>query len=129
VDGDLYRDMTHREMQQLIWRSVADFADYAAIEYKLQNGKIADIFYTVANTRIIIEVKTIIKQSLIESAWQKYRSQCDYLVIAGPEQPILDDKLHLMWGWHEKSVRDVGIWFVSWLGVTEFRAACRLARD
>jgi|SRR6185295_10625921 len=129
MDGDLYRDMTHTEIQQMIWRKVAAFSSFADVEYRLPNGKVADIFYRVGDTRVIVEVKTIIKQSLIESAWTKYTSQCDYLVVAGPEQPILDDKLPPLWGWQSESVRSVGIWWVSWLGVTEFRPARGLHLD
>jgi len=50
----------------------------------LSNGRIADIYFTFMDERIIIEVKTILKHSIITEAITKYWNQCDYLIIAAP---------------------------------------------
>lgn len=123
MDGDAYRDMSHYEMQQMLWRKVASFADYAAIEHKLPNGKIADVFYQVDGIRIIVEVKTILRQSLIEKAWEKYRTQCAYLAIACPPQLVLGEEAPLLASWESELIGRVGIWWVDWCGITEIRPA------
>jgi len=124
--GDAYRDMTHYEMQQFIWRKVAAFADYANIEQRLPNGKIADVYYQVGQTTVIIEVKTQLKESLIENAWSKYNRHCDYLAIACPPQLCYDDNSQLISGWARPAYESVGIWWVEWHGLTQIRPACRL---
>lgn len=126
MDGDAYRDMTHSEMQQVIWRSVAKFADYANVEQRLSNGRIADVFYQVGQITVIIEVKTIVRDSLIEAAWRKYNSMCDYLAIASPPQLVHSDRTRLLDQWRDEQVARVGLWWVNWLGITEIRPACRL---
>lgn len=124
--GDAYRDPSHYEIQQLIWRRVAAFAEYANIEQRLSNGKLADVYYQVGATTVIVEVKTTLKESLIEAAWQKYNQHCDYLAIACPPQHQYEDQAGLLTGWRREQLHRVGIWFVDWAGITEKRAACRL---
>lgn len=124
--GDAYRDMSHYEMQQLIWRAVAKFADYANIEQRLSNGKLADVFYQVGNVTVIVEVKTQLKQSLIQSAWQKYSQHCHYLAYACPFQLCHHDQAPLLSAWTEERISRVGIWFCDWTGLTEQRRCCRL---
>jgi hypothetical protein len=126
MDGDAYRDMTHYEMQQFVWRKVARFADYANIEQRLSNGKIADVFYQVGRVTVIVEVKALLKQSLIDAAWQKYHDQCHYLAIASPPQLVHSDQAQLIGGWNSERLDRVGLWWVSWEGITEIRPACRL---
>ncbi len=126
MNGDCYRDMSHYEMQQFIWRKVAAFADYANIEQRLSNGKIADVFYQKGQTTVIVEVKTKVSEYLIESTWRKYKSECDYLAIASPPEPL--GNLHEMgWGaWNDGRIIRVGLWWVEWTGIMEIRPACRL---
>ena len=126
MDGDAYRDPSHYEIQQLIWRKVAQFADSAAVEYRLPNGKIADILYRVKATTVIVEVKTIVRQSLIERAWKKYNTQCDYLVIASPPQLVRIDHMSEVASWEDDRIMRIGLWWVDWLGITEIRRANRL---
>lgn len=126
MDGDAYRDMSHYEMQQFIWRKVAPFADYANVEQRLDNGRIADVFYQVGATTVIVEVKTELKESLIESAWRKYHAHCQYLVYACPPQPLIPDRHRLLLSWNEERLQRVGIWSVEWAGIREIRPACRL---
>jgi DNA repair protein MmcB-like len=126
MDGDAYRDMSHAEMQQVIWRKVAGFASYANIEHRLSNGKIADVYYQVGEVRVIVEVKTIVRDSLIKAAWKKYHTVCDYLVIASPPQLIHQDEPPRMSGWPNDRVERIGFWWVEWTGITEIRPACRL---
>lgn len=124
--GDAYRDPSHSEIQQLIWRKVAQFADYAQVEQRLLNNKVADVFYQCGRTTVIVEVKTQLKDSLIETAFEKYGKLCDYLVIASPAQLIRHDKYDPVSGWRAENVKRVGIWWVSWEGITEIRPAHRL---
>ncbi len=126
MDGDAYRDMSHAEIQQLVWRKVAEFADYATVEQRLQSNKIADVFYQVGRITVIVEVKTILRQSLIDDAWRKYRGACDYLVIASPPRLVVSDQAQLIPSWEDERIARVGIWWVSWQGITEIRPACRL---
>lgn len=126
MDGDAYRDMSHYDMQQFIWRKVAPFADYANIEQRLPNGKIADVFYQVGQINVIIEVKTLIKDSLIQAAFRKYWDQCHYLAIACPPQLCYQDRAPLLPSWQEARFDKVGLWWVDWRGITEIRPACRL---
>jgi hypothetical protein len=124
--GDAYRDMTHYEMQQYIWRRVAPFAEYADIERRIANGRKADVYYQVGRTTVIVEVKTLLKDSLIESAWNKYSGYCDYLAIACPPQLCYQDYPPLLSGWHKECLDRIGIWWVEWHGLTEIRPAARL---
>src|SRR4051794_17836286 len=108
MDGDAYRDMSHYEMQQFIWRKVAAFADYANIEQRLSNEKIADVFYQCGMTTVIVEVKTQLKHSLIKNAWNKYSKRCEYLAIACPPQLYYDDDPARTWGWPDECLSCVG---------------------
>lgn len=126
MDGDAYRDMSHSEMQQLIWRSVAGFADYANVEQRLNNGKIADVLYQVGQITVIVEIKTLVKESLIEAAYNKYADQCNYLAIACPPQLIHNDITPAWSSWRDHRYNSVGLWWVAWTGLTEIRPACRL---
>lgn len=126
MDGDAYRDMTHSEMQQMIWRKVAAFADYCNVEQRLDNGKIADVFYQVGQVTVIVEVKTLLKESLIENAYHKYADQCNYLAVACPPQMVSHDISEQWSGWRDHRYNSVGIWWVQWQGLTEIRPACRL---
>jgi hypothetical protein len=126
MNGDAYRDMMHEDMKQLIWRKVAPFSDYANVEQRLPNGKIADVYYQVGTITVIVEVKTILKQSLIENAYNKYADYCDYLAIACPPQLCYNDGPPLLSDWRAERLDMVGIWWVEWHGLTQIRPACRL---
>lgn len=111
-------DMSHYEMQQVIWRNAASYADFADIEHRLANGKIADVYYENGETRVIIEVKSSLRDSLIKEVYDKYAEYCDYLVIAmPPHYPSSPCFEPLSIGIGDKYMK-VGIWFVDWLGVT-----------
>lgn len=124
--GDAYRDMTHTEMAQFIWQKVVKFADYANTEQRLPNGKIADVFYQVGQTEVIVEVKTELKQSLIEAAYRKCSGCCHYLAVACPPQLCGNDSAPLLTSWSSEQIDAVGIWWVEWQGLTQVRPAARL---
>jgi hypothetical protein len=126
MDGDAYRDMSHGEMKQLIWRKVAKFADYANTEQHLSNGRIADVYYQVGRIRVVVEVKTQLKASLVEAAWNKYHNHCDYLAIACPPQLMYTDTGGLLGSWAQEQLDRVGLWWVEWHGLTQIRPACRI---
>jgi DNA repair MmcB-like protein len=126
MDGDAYRDMSHGDMQQLIWRKAASFADFAQVEYKLPNGCKADVYYTVQGTSVIVEVKTAIWDYLIEDAYNKYASYCHYLAIACPPQLCAQRVWEPVHGWTSQRLQMVGVWWCQWEGLTEIRPACRL---
>lgn len=126
MSNDLYRDMTHSEIQEMLLRIVSGFADYANIEQRLDNGKKADVFYQCGPTTVIIEVKTLLRESLIESAWRKYRQHCNYLAIACPPQRVYNDRAAPLTGWTNEQINRIGIWNVSWEEIREVRPCCRL---
>lgn len=126
MEGDAYRDMTHYEIQQFIWRKVAKFADYANIEQRLENGRKADVYYQVGRTTVIVEVKHVLKESLFDQAWGKYAAYCDYLVMAGRPQLVTDDQYQPLSIPRRMSLLRIGVWLVDWSGISEVRPACRL---
>jgi hypothetical protein len=61
------------------------------VNYQLPNGKIADIFcFSDQKVVSIIEVKTSLISSLIESSKRKYYPYCHFLWVAAPAECIMD---------------------------------------
>lgn len=91
----------HAILQQRVseWASLRDMAPL--LNYRLPTGKIADQVYITKRGEItIIEVKTTLKDSLIESAKDKYRAYCHKLWIAAPENEVENiTVVHPMYYW------------------------------
>jgi hypothetical protein len=86
MDNEPYHDLTHNEACDLI----ADFKRREGYtverEFTLPNGRIADVITGGSTQNFeIIEVKTILRASLIEMAMLKYFPHCHRLWIAIPE--------------------------------------------
>ena len=112
-------DMTHNEMRQLIWRRVAEFADFAHVERVLENRNRADVYYGYKGVRIIVEIKTTLRQKWLEDAYKKYHTQCDYLILATPDRYMQLDIEDGCYHWRDRKADAVGIWTVTWLGIEE----------
>lgn len=81
----------HRLLQDIVYTNVRIWTDNAETEKRLHNGYIADIHFQWQGRDWIIEIKTKLKYSIFEEAISKYRTQCDYLIIAAPPAEL--DKL------------------------------------
>lgn len=116
-------DPTHSEMKQLLWRRLAPWVDDIKVEHRLPNGRIADIYYWYREITVIIEVKTILRDSLARIALEKYSEHADYLVIACPTQLLPADWVEpATAGWPSGSER-LGLWFVDWHRIIEVQQA------
>jgi len=116
-------DPTHSEMKQLLWRCLAPWVDDVKLEHRLPNGRIADLFYWYRDITVIIEVKTILRDSLARIALEKYGDHADYLIIACPAQFLPADWIEpATAGWPSQNER-FGLWFVDWQRVTEIQRA------
>jgi hypothetical protein len=111
-------NMTHREMQIEIGRKLFKISDYVHAEYTLANGRRADLYAGVYGTRLIVEIKSELKHSLMEAAIKKYARLCDLLVIATPPALMLEDVDWRSPAWQTGAMQRVGIWQVEWTGVT-----------
>jgi hypothetical protein len=118
--------MTHSEIQQFLVYLLALTSVQPKTEVRLQNGKIADIFYVDSAGEHIIEVKTRIKTTDIEQALSKYRHMCDYLTIAHPPSPLraLPGDWHPAWS--TPAARLLGQIEVDWTGLRIIRQPTRL---
>lgn len=123
------RDMSHYEMQKFVWRRATTFADHAQIEKSLANGRKADVYFEWNGERAIVEVKTQLKDSMIENAWLKYSSQCDYLAIACPPGSYQKDDGGLVEGWKNTKLLKIGVLWVDWEGITVIHPARRLGKQ
>lgn len=118
--------MTHEEMITLLRRRLSKGADITMVECRLPNQKIADIRVQRRSGTTIFEVKTILKESLIVSAYEKYHAYCHYLIMACPPQnlPMSYSAASLVW---EKSIMaKVGILFVTWTDLHLVKEPIRL---
>ena len=122
-------DMSHREMQSRLLLILRPISSYIATEYKLANRKIADVYCEIAGARVILEVKTILKTSLIENALRKYGAQCDILIICTPPALEINDTANAYGAWRNNAVNRVGIWHIDWLAVTAARMPRALHSD
>jgi hypothetical protein len=85
MNGVNVRILAHQLLVELVWANVSQWAENAERERTLPNGKIADIYFEEMGYRVIIEVKTQLKQSIVDDVIRKYWSACDFLIIAAPE--------------------------------------------
>jgi hypothetical protein len=122
-------DLTHSELILVVARELSPLWSHVYKELLLTNRKIADIYATYGETRIIIECKTRITQSIIETAYQKYQTQCDYLAIACPPQPVPWTTGRSPVSWPDDHIENVGLWLVDWTGIREVRPPRRLHKD
>jgi hypothetical protein len=120
------KDMTHEEIKKFLVYLLGLARIKTKTEARLQNGKIADIFYVDKAGEHIIEVKSRIKTTDMEEALKKYREMCDYLTIAHPPSP-----LHAVPGdwhpaWSTPAARLLGRIEVDWAGLRIIRHPARL---
>lgn len=85
---EAYLDPTHSEIQRMVERWLSQQGYQPSIEHRLQCGRIADVFVEVPSGVIIIECKTYLTPSIIETAWGKYARYCNYFMIAAPEADV-----------------------------------------
>lgn len=81
----------HKLLQDIVYTNVRIWAEAVNREERLRNNAIADIYFSWLGWEWIIEIKTTLKFSIFEDAISKYRTQCDYLIIAAPPNEL--DKL------------------------------------
>lgn len=76
----------HTKLQTDACKWILSLNNNATLEYRLPNGRIADIIsYRHQQLLIIIEVKTTLTPYLVEQSLDKYKEYCDHLIIAAPE--------------------------------------------
>lgn len=89
MDNEPYRDLTHHEARDLIPHLWRESTFNAVTEAKLPNGRIADVILnTIEHSIVIIEVKTVLLESLVSQAWDKYGGYCHQLFVAIPNLRI-----------------------------------------
>jgi hypothetical protein len=84
INGAHARVALHTELMQAVLNNVRHWVPDVQNGYRLSNGKIADIYFKWMGEQVIIEVKTVLKPSIIQEAISKYYNQCDFLIIAAP---------------------------------------------
>ncbi len=85
MDNEPYRDLTHNEACDLLAGFLRQQQIHVFREQPLPSGKIADILYFDRSMDIsIVEVKTVLKASLVDQAWDKYKPWCHRLYVAVP---------------------------------------------
>jgi len=114
-------DMSHSEMQSVLLKTLRPISQYIEREYKLPNQKIADIYCEIREAKVILEVKTVLKTSLMESALRKYGTQCDLLIMCTPPTLQIDDTWMLLDRWPSEALDRIGIWHVDWLSIVAAR--------
>ncbi len=92
------RTPLHDLLIEAVYGNVIQWASNVRREWRLPNNTKADIIMNVEGYEIIIEVKSILKPSIMDQAIAKYYRYCEYLIIAAPPsqfyQPSLENKLH-----------------------------------
>lgn len=120
------QEMSHRCMQNFIWQQLDANGYYVEKEAKLRNGRVADIVAISEHEIIIVEIKIICSNSLLESAFGKYSTECDFLIVASPPQAIYRHAVKSPLTWPDTAIMKIGLWEVDWLGITETRQPARL---
>lgn len=87
----------HSELEQTVLTYLWNQNIRTLVNYRLPNGRIADIIYQQQTGEInIVEVKTLLTDSLVQNAITKYQYYCHKLHIAAPqddaEKLIRNDK-------------------------------------
>lgn len=98
----------HRCMQLALASNIAIWADWSDTEVRLSNGYIADIKFEWMNLDWIIEIKTVLKPSIIEDAISKYRTQCDFLLIAAPRAQYQNEEVTMELRWISPVAEKIG---------------------
>lgn len=89
MDNEPYRDLSHHEARDLVAHIWPGTVKRAIVESRLPNGKIADvILWLPDNTVIIVEAKTVLRDSLVAIAWEKYGIWCNQLYVGVPDLKI-----------------------------------------
>lgn len=126
---DANRDMTHAEMQRKLFDCLSPQVDWAYTEFRLPNGRIADLLMQFEDYKIVIEVKTVLKESLFLNAFHKYSKYCDMLVLASPPQLVHQDLDIFEANWVNPAIIKMGIWWVTWDGITAIRLPAILHKE
>lgn len=85
MEHEFHSELKHIVARRWRERSLATFT-----EFKLPNGRIADIISYMPNLEIhIIEVKTTLKASMADYTILKYRGYANKLYIAAPDAEVL----------------------------------------
>lgn len=119
-------ELSHSEICERLVKQAQNFADKVEREYRLPNKKIADLYFQYSRMSVIVEVKTIIKESYIIETYEKYHEHCHFLYVAAPPQKVFDVRKGFFSILPARPQDKIGIWFVDWLGVTWYRDAMRL---
>lgn len=89
MDNEPYRDLGHDEAADLIKTMYLESPHNAWREFLLPNRRVADVLFINDRALItIVEVKTVLKQSLVSDAWEKYHMYCNHLYVAIPNLQI-----------------------------------------
>lgn len=126
MDGDAYREMSHKEMQQALFKMFSQIYDVVSTEYPIANGRIADIYIKEKNRVVIVEVKTQLKASLMQECFGKYAPHCDRLYMATPPALFYQDTLPSVIGWADTHIDKIGILLVEWHRITLMKEAAEL---
>ena len=79
----------HTELEVRVTEFLTKYYSFPTVNFRLPTGRIADlILITPAREVWIIEVKTVLKHSLIIEAAEKYYRYCNRLFVAAPESEI-----------------------------------------
>lgn len=75
----------HTELEKRVIEYLSLYYMTPLINFRLPSGKVADlIVMTPTREVLIVEVKTILKHSLVSEAAKKYRPYCNRLYLAAP---------------------------------------------
>jgi hypothetical protein len=102
--------ITHSGMQELIALSLKGTGYETSIEHALPNGRRADIYARKQSHVLIIEIKTLFRNSLLAEAYGKYHEHCDYLVYASPETDMADYRPPSVLIWSDAKLDRIGLW-------------------
>jgi hypothetical protein len=119
----------HQCMQLVLASNIARWADWHDTEVRLSNGYIADIKFQWNRMDWIIEVKTILKSSIVENAISKYRTQCDFLLIAAPGSQYKDQEMATELKWISPIAEKIGYLEVNPSGIVLRHMPQRLTKE
>jgi hypothetical protein len=115
------RNLTHEGMQAFLvlqWKPIAEILE---VEKELPNGRIADIYMELIGQKIITEIKSVYKMSLLEEAITKYYDHCDYLIYACPPPSFIPQAEDPLLVWPDQRRSRPGILFVHWDKISFYR--------
>ncbi len=96
MDNEPYREITHSQAADMLADEARINGYHAFREFKLPNGKIADVL--VRDSRYLIsifEVKTRFEPRLLDEAEAKYGQWCNRLIFAVPDLDAATVAVHV----------------------------------